>query len=110
AEAVAGYARGDDGQVVGVAHVVAVGAGGDLAVLVVLPDADQHVAAEDHDRGAGGQAVQPVGDVHAVGGAGDHQVGPQDEEDQPADGAEDREVEGGVAHEADGGAGGGAEG
>ena len=38
------------------------------AGLVVLPDVHQHVGAEDHHRGAGGEPVEAVGEVHAVAG------------------------------------------
>ena len=48
AEAGTHHAGGDDGQVVRVAHLVALEARVDLAVLVVLPDADEDVGAEDH--------------------------------------------------------------
>ncbi len=74
---------GEQGQVQRVPDGVAAAAGlpRRTAGLVALPDAHQRVGAEDHDRGAGGQAVEAVGQVHAVGGGGDDQVGPQHEED-----------------------------
>ena len=37
------------------------------APVPVLPEADDHVRAEHHHRGAGGEAVEAVGEVHAVG-------------------------------------------
>ena len=99
----------DDREVVRVAHLVALGARVPLAVLVELPDADEHVGGEDHDRGAGGEAVEPVGEVHAVRGARHDDVGPDDEQDDAAQGPHERQVEGGVAHERHRGRGGGAE-
>ena len=109
AEAGAHAAGRDDREVERVAHLVALGARVPLAVLVELPDADEHVGGEDHDRGAGGQAVEPVGEVHAVRGARHDDVGPDDEQDDAAQGAHERQVEGGVAHERHRGRGRGAE-
>ena len=71
AEAGPGDRRRDHREVERVAHLVAGGARGDRAALVVLPDVDQRVGAEDHHAGAGGEAVEPVGEVHGVAGAGD---------------------------------------
>ena len=93
--------RRDDGQVEGVADLVALGARVGLAVLVELPDADEDVGGEDHRRGAGGQAVEAVGEVHAVGRAGDHDVGPDDEQEQSDDRAGEGQVDVGVPDERD---------
>ena len=41
----------------------------------------------------GGQPVQAVGEVDAVGGRGDDQVGPQDEEDRAEHGAAEGQVQ-----------------
>src|ERR687889_432700 len=43
----------------------------------VLPERDQRVRAEHHHRGAGGQAVEAVGEVHPVG-RGQHDEHEQD--------------------------------
>ena len=48
----------------GVTNLVAVDARVALAVLVELPDGDQHVGAEHHHAGTGRQPVQTVGEVH----------------------------------------------
>ena len=47
-----------------------------------LPERDDHVGAEDHRAGAGGQPVEPVGEVHRVGGRRDHQPGQHREADR----------------------------
>ena len=60
---------GDDGEVVRVAHLVALQARVGLAVLVELPDPDEDVRGEHHHRGARRQAVEAVGEVHTVGRA-----------------------------------------
>ncbi len=80
------------GQVQRVPDLVAGRAGVVHARVAELPDAHQHVGGEHHDRCAGGQPVQAVGEVHPVGGGGDHQVGDHDEQDRP-------EVEAGVPDE-----------
>ena len=67
------------------------------------------VGAEDHRRDPGGEAVEAVGEVHPVGRAGDHEVGPDDEQEHPADGAREGEVDVGVADERDERRGGSAE-
>ena len=97
------HARGgDEGEVVRVAHLVALDARVGLAVLVVRPDADEDVGAEDHRRDAGREPVETVGEVHAVGRAGDHDVGEDDEEDDADDGAApEGEADVRVAHERD---------
>src|SRR3954454_18266888 len=64
---------------------VGVGAGGtgfDATVLGGPPLKPPERAArfEDHRRRTGGQPVQTVGEVHAVGRRRDHDVGPDDEE------------------------------
>src|SRR5690606_24350206 len=97
AEAGADERRTDEGQVAGVAHLVARGprgarVGEELAVLVRLPHRDDRVRGEDHRRGAGREAVEPVGEVDRVGPRGDEEVRPEDEEDE----AEDRPGEGEV--------------
>ena len=72
------------------------------AGLVVLPDADQGVGAEHHDRGAGGEAVEAVREVHAVGRCGDDQVGPKHEQDGAEHGAAEGQVQpGNVADQGD---------
>jgi hypothetical protein len=85
---------GHDRQVERVTHLVAARDRhvGPRTVLAVLPGADQHVRREDHHRGAGGQSVEPVGEVHGVGGPCDHDVGPHHEEDRA-------QAEAGVADE-----------
>jgi hypothetical protein len=68
-------------------HLVALReAGLQHAGLAELPEADDDVRREDHERGAGREAVEPVGEVHGVARRGDDQVG----EEHEADAAEPR--------------------
>ena len=84
AEAGAGERNRDHRQVVGVAHLIALRPGGCGigAGLVVLPDVDQRIGAEDHDAGTGGEAVEPVGEVDPIAGGRDQQHDPDDHQDQ----------------------------
>ena len=81
AEAGAGERRRDDGEVERVSYLVAGRAWSDRAELVALPDVHDHVRAEHHRAGAGGEAVEPVGEVHGVAGAGDDHPDQQDRQD-----------------------------
>src|SRR5690606_26235108 len=74
----------------------------DVAHLTPLPEADDEVRGGEDDRRAGGEAVEPVGEVHPVGPGGDQEVRPDREEDDAAGGAEEGEVQpGDVPHEGD---------
>ncbi len=103
AEARAHDRGGDDGEVEGVAHLVAVGTGhlDHLAGLAGLPDADQDERARHHRRRTRREPVEPVRDVHAVAGRGDDHLRPQDEQQEPEDGSGEREVDRGVADHRD---------
>ena len=87
------HARGDRRQVKRITHVVARGRVHELAVLVELPHADQHVSAGHHHAGTGRLTVQAIGEVHAVAGARDHQICSQHEEDEPDHGSVEGKVE-----------------
>src|SRR5699024_6827533 len=102
---------GNDGQIARVPHLVTARShtGQYLAVLVHLPDGDQGVGAEDEHAGAGGQAVQTVGEVDGVGPGGDQEVRPDHEQDQPQYRTGEGQIEAQVPGEGDLGAGRGAE-
>src|SRR4051812_25485615 len=87
AETGAGECGGEHREVERVADVVAEALVGGVepvgeAGLVVLPDVDQHVGAEDHHRRARRQAVEPVGEVHAVAGRRDDEPDQQHDRDR----------------------------
>ena len=72
------------------------------AGLVGLPEPDEDVGREREDRRAGGEAVEPVGDVHSVRGADGDDVDPDHEQDHADHRPEEEQVEpGDVAHEGD---------
>src|SRR3984893_17098026 len=89
------HGGGHDGQVLRVADGIARLGEEDRAVVPQLPDPDNHVRRERQDGRAGGQAVQPVGEVHPVRGLGHHENDPDHEEHRP-DGEAEVGVEGQV--------------
>src|SRR5699024_6462155 len=111
ADAGADDRRAQHGGVQRVAGVVAVhhspGVEVDVAHLPPLPEADDQVGGGEDDGGAAGEAVEAVGEVHAVGPGGDQEVRPDGEEDHADHGAEDGQVQpGDVPHQRDVGGGG----
>ncbi len=89
--------RGHDGEVEGVADVVALRDVGRVQVQVRarldgLPEADDDVGPDGEDGCAGGETVEPVGHVHAVRGRRDDEVDPDEVEPVPDDDTDDAEL------------------
>ncbi len=70
----------DHGQIQRIPHFIAPHETAEGAVLPVLPHPEQGVGHERDGTGSSGQTVQPVGQIHCVGGRGDEEPDPQDQQ------------------------------